>query len=221
MTTHTATSAAATSAKIRAHRLLEDHGTPYAEEIGIALSHDQPAPLFQWLVASLLFSARIGAAQAVEAAKALNAAGFTTVDHMAAASWERRVRVLNQHGYARFDESTSTKLARTSALLKERYAGDLRNLRKAADGDCAKVLELLQEFNGIGPLGASIFAREAQAVWHELRPFADDKALKVAHRLKLGEDAAALAGLVGQARLPALLCALVRADLAGSADDYA
>ncbi|GGB89028.1 endonuclease [Novosphingobium endophyticum] len=208
------------SRKDRAQRLLADHGQTYAEEIGIALDRDEPMPLFQWLVAALLFSARIGAAQAVRAARALNEAGLTTVDHMADATWEQRVRVLNENGYARYDESTSTKLAKTCELLRERYRGDLRNLRAAADGDAARILELIEEFNGIGPLGAQIFAREVQGIWPELQPFADDKALKVARRLKLGDSADDLAKLVGEERLPALLAALVRADLAGCADDY-
>ena len=210
-----------TSKKDRAGKLVDDLGQTYAEEIGIALDRNEPMPLFQWLVASLLFSARIGAAQAVEAAKALNDAGLTTVDHMCDASWDERVKVLNENGYARFDESTSTKLAKASALLKQRYGGDLRKLRDEAAGSRDRILELLQDFNGIGPLGAQIFAREAQAVWEELQPFADDKALEVAQRLNLGDDAATLANCLGLERLPHLLAALVRADLAGCADDYA
>ena len=210
-----------TSKADRAAKLVDDFGQTYAGEIGIALDRNEPMPLFQWLVASLLFSARIGASQAVEAAQALNREGLTTVDHMCDAGWEDRVRVLNRNGYARFDESTSTKLAKTSALLRQRYHGDLRNLREAAGGDPARILELLQEFNGIGPLGAQIFAREVQAVWDELQPFADDKALAVARRLNLGDDAGALAQLAGQDRLPHVLTALVRAELAKRADDYA
>ncbi|PEQ12397.1 hypothetical protein B2G71_12330 [Novosphingobium sp. PC22D] len=202
-----------TSKRKKADALIEKHGETYAAEIGIRLERDEPMPLFQWLVACLLFSARIGAAQAVEAAKALNEAGLTTVDHMCDAAWQERVDVLNANGYARFDESTSTKLAKTAALLKERYGGDLRELRKAANGDRDRILDLLEEFNGIGPLGAQIFAREAQTVWDELAPFADQKALAVAKRMELGGDAAELADLVGQDRLPALLSALVRSEL--------
>jgi endonuclease III len=209
------------SRKDRAERLLSDLGQTYAEEIGIRLDRNRPKPLFQWLVASLLFSARIGAGQAVMAAKALNEAGLTTVQRMCDAGWERRVRILNEHGYARYDESTSRNLGASCELLLERYSGDLRKLREAAGGNPGRILELLQDFKGIGTLGAQIFAREAQAVWDELQPFADDKALQVAKRLNLGADAKQLAGLVGQRRLPALLSALVRADLGDREDEYA
>lgn len=208
------------SKKDRAEKLLADQGRTYAEEIGVRLEKNEPMPLFQWLVASLLFSARIGAEQAVEATRALIDAGLTTPKHMNDASWEERVKVLNKHGYARFDESTSTKLSKTSALLLERWQGDLRKLREEAAGEAARILDLLQEFNGIGPLGAQIFAREAQAVWDELAPFADDKALEASKELKLGDDAKALADLVGQEKLPHLLTALVRASLDRSLDEY-
>jgi hypothetical protein len=50
--------------------VLARHGRTYCAEIGIDIARNTPAPLFQLLVASLLFSARIPAEQAVEAARA-------------------------------------------------------------------------------------------------------------------------------------------------------
>jgi hypothetical protein len=41
---------------------------------------------------------------------------------------------------------------------------------------------------GHGATGAGIFCREAQAVWPELHPFVDDKALGMARELGLGSD---------------------------------
>lgn len=197
--------------------LMARHGRSYCDEIGIALA-DKPSPLFRWLVASLLFSARIGAPQAVEAAKALSKAGWRTADRMAAATWEERVRVLNGNGYARYDESTSSMLGETAGMLIEDYGGDLRKLRKAADGDAKRAEKLLTAFKGIGPTGAAIFLREAQGVWPEFRPFADPKALKTGKTLGLGETPAALAGHVAKTDFPIFLTALVRADLAKETD---
>lgn len=197
--------------------LMARHGRSYCDEIGIALA-DKPSPLFRWLVASLLFSARIGAPQAVEAAKALSKAGWRTADRMAAATWEERVRVLNGNGYARYDESTSRMLADTAGTLIEDYGGDLRRLRAAADGDVKRAERLLTAFKGIGPTGAAIFLREAQGLWTEFRPYVDPKALKAGKQLGLGDTPAALAGHIAKKDFPTFLTALVRADLAKETD---
>lgn len=195
--------------------VLARHPKSYAEELHVDLSKDTPAPLYQWLLASLLFSARISAEQAGKAAAALFAQGWRTPEKMAGTTWEQRVRVLNRSGYARYDESTARYIADTTELLQERYGGDLRKLREAAGRDPQRERELLKEFKGIGEVGADIFCREAQLAWDELYPFADAKALDAAGRLGLGKDAEALAQLVERPEeLPRLLTALVRVDLA-------
>ena len=118
-------------------RLLRQHPKSHAERLGIAVARDTPSPLFQWLVASLLYSARISGDLAEAAAKALSAAGWRTAEAMAAATWRQRVTVLNRAGYARYDESTARYLGETAELLQSEYGGDLRRLRRAADGDPA------------------------------------------------------------------------------------
>ena len=65
----------------------------------------------------------------------------------------------------------------------------------------------------LGDVGADIFCREVQAVWDELFPFADKKALATAQRLGLGDDAGALAKLVSPRDFPRLLAALIRTGL--------
>lgn len=196
-------------------RLLDQHGQTYADEIGIDLAKNTPAPLFQWLNSCILMSARIATGNAVEAAKALIDDGLTTPEHICDSTWEHRVKVLNENGYARYDESTSRYLADTAEILLDEYAGDLRKLRTAADGDVDDVIERLGAFKGIGKLGAAIFCREVQAVWTELYPFADERALEVAEKMNLPKTARGLSNHVSEADLPRLLAALVRADLAG------
>lgn len=194
-------------------RLLARHGLTYAAELGIDLSGDRPAPLFQLLVASLLMSARISDRIAVAAARALFGQGYTDASKMAAASWQDRVDALGEGHYVRYDESTSTYLGETSELLLDRYDGDLRQLRAAADGSPDRIHGRLQDFKGIGRVGADIFCREAQHTWPELRPFADAAALKVAAGLGLGRTAHDLAERLGSDDLAVLTAALVRARL--------
>jgi hypothetical protein len=203
----------------KAGKLLEDYGQLFSDEVGINLE-DQPAPLYQWLTAAQLMSARIGAENAVEGTKALFNNGLTTPNKMADSSWELRVEVLNKNGYARYDESTSRMLGENAELLNEKYGGDLRKLREEAEKGPDKEHELVQQFKGIGDLGANIFCREAQLVWDELYPFSDERALETADEVGLPNDARRLAETAGKSDYPRLLAALMRVRLESALEKY-
>jgi hypothetical protein len=193
--------------------LLERHGRTYAAELRIDLAKGTPSVLFRWLCASMLLSARISADLAMQAARALSEQGWTTAEKMAAATWQQRTQTLNRAGYARYDESTSRMLGDTADVLLERYGGDLRKLREAAERDPERERKLLKQCKGLGDVGVSIFFREAQASWDELYPFADRRPLQAADRLGLENDAKALAKQVPKRDFPRLVAALVRVGL--------
>jgi hypothetical protein len=130
-----------------------------------------PSALFRLLCLALLASERIRPEQSFAATRALTESRWSTPKAMATASWEQRVKVLNTHEYARYDEKTSCFLADTSTLLLEKYGGDLRELREAAKRDPTCERKLLRECKGIGNVGVDIFFREAQVIWDELYPF--------------------------------------------------
>ncbi|MCO7221105.1 hypothetical protein [Klenkia sp. PcliD-1-E] len=192
--------------------VLDRYGTTYADEAGIRLA-DTPAPLWQLLVLAELLSARIDAGIAVAATTELLDAGLTTPDHMLEASWQDRVDALGRGHYRRYDERTSTQLGDLATQVRERWKGDLRRLAAEADGDAGRAAALLQEFPGVGPLGAHVFLREAQAVWPWLRPHLDDRALRGAGRVDLPTDPHALADLVDGDDLARLAAGLVRVSL--------
>jgi hypothetical protein len=100
-------------------------------------------------------------------------------------------------------------LGEGAELLLEKYRGDLRKLRQGAEGR-SQIEELLQEFKGIGPLGAAIFCREVQGLWTELAPYVDGAA-EGAARLGLPRTPSRLAAYVDRSDLPRLLAACVRA----------
>ncbi|WP_031081270.1 endonuclease [Streptomyces sp. NRRL WC-3549] len=192
--------------------LLEEHGTTYAEEAGIRL-RDTPQPLYQLLVLSHLLSARIRASVAVASARALFAHGMRSPRRMADATWQERVDALGEGGYRRYDERTATQLGDGAALLLDAYGGDLRRLRRDADGDTDALRSGLRRFPGMGPAGADIFLREAQAVWPEAAPYLDSKALQGAERLGLPTSPAGLRRLAKDREPSVLAAALVRAAL--------
>jgi endonuclease III len=190
--------------------LLDAHGRTYADEAGIHLK-DTPQPLYRLLVLAHLLSARIRASVALATARALHEAGLRDPRRMAQADWQERVDALGRGGYRRYDERTATQLGEAAELLNERWGGDLRRLRREADGKVSELRHLLQEFPGIGPAGADIFLREAQGVWPEAAPYLDAKALQGAERLNLPKDTERLVELAGDTDPAVLAAALVRA----------
>lgn len=192
--------------------MLRTHGQTFAEEAGIRLK-DTPQPLYRLLVLALLLSARIRASVAVETARALAGAGMKDARRMASATWQERVDALGEGGYRRYDERTATQLGDGAELLLERYGGDVRGMRKEADGDVDRLRELLTEIPGIGPTGADIFLREVQGIWPEVHPYLDAKTLQGAERLGLPADPRSLARLVKREETPALAAGLIRAAL--------
>lgn len=201
-----------TPAQETARAVLDRYGTTYAAAAGIRLT-DEPAPLFQLLVLAELLSARIGADVAVATAGELLASGWTTPQRMREAPRAGVIRALGRGGYRRYDERTATQLRDAAQLVLDRYGGDLRRLGEQADGDVRVAARLLQEVQGIGPTGASVFLREVQAVWAWVRPCLDDRARTGAARVGLSEDPEALAALVRDDELAGFAAALVRISL--------
>lgn len=198
------------SKKSVANQLVRDHGQTFAEECGIDLRRPTAASLWQLLCASLLYSARISASIATRATRGLLEAGLDTAPRMRESSWGERVRILDEAGYARYDERTATMLGDVAVQISEQYDGDLRNLREKAGRDPVPERRLLKQSRGIGDVGVDIFFREAQVAWEELRPFADRRALQAAESRQLGSGPQDLQELVGPRDLPRLVAALVR-----------
>ena len=166
----------------------------FAEDAGIWLA-DEPAPLFQLLVLCMLQAKPIRATVAVDAARGLFEAGLTTPEKLAAAPRSQLIRIFGAAGYARYDESSATRLRSMSQLLIDEHSADLRTLRNTAP-------KSLHVFDGVGPACATMFAREAQGVWPELAPVFDKKALQGAEKLGLPQDPEELARLVSGSTEP-------------------
>lgn len=194
-------------------RLFQVCRRTYPEELKIHVERDTPSEWFKLLIFALLASTRISKDLSVRTAREVFKEGWTSADKLAETTWQQRVDVLDRGGYARYDESTSRYLGDTAALLIDRYGGDLRRLREAAERRPERERQLLKEFKGIGDVGCDIFFRDAQAVWDEVYPFADKRALKAAQHFGLGSTPADLAKLASGKEFVRLVGALARCDL--------
>jgi hypothetical protein len=201
---------ATAAARDQAAELLERHGQTFAAEAGIRL-RDKPAPLFQLVVLVTLLSKPIGGDLAVSGTRELLSAGYRTPQRMQSATWQHRVDALTRAHYRRFDESTSTRLEQSATWLLDTHRGDLRALADAGKRRPARVHELLQDIPGIGDVGASIYLREAQAVWPWARPYADERVRDAARQLGLPHTEKSLSELARSDDLSTLGAALIRA----------
>lgn len=196
----------------RVDELLADHGRTFAEDAGIKLA-DKPQPLYRLLVLTTLLSTRISADIAVAAARELSRSGWRSPAAMRDSTWQQRVDALGRAHYVRYDESTSQHLGEGADFIRDRYGDDLRRMADTADGDPQRLEKLITEFPRIGPTGAQIFCREAQAAWPWLRPYFDRKALDGARKAGLPADPERLAKLVPGDDSARLAAALVRRSL--------
>lgn len=198
--------------------VLDRFGTTLAAEAGLRVE-DRPAALFQLLVLIELVSARIATSVAVATAVELRAAGWTTPQRVAEAGRQQLVAALGRGGYRRYDLRTAALLPELAQTVLTRYRGDLRRLARAAEEDAGRAAALLQEFPGIGPIGAAVFLREVQAVWPWVRPFLDDRSRAGARRVGLPDDAPALAALVPGEDFARLASGLARLSRARGSED--
>lgn len=207
--------AAEKDARETVRRLLDEHGETYAEQAGITL-RDKPSPLYQLLVLTVLSSIRISADIAVAGARELFAACWRTPERMLDSTWQQRVDALGRAHYRRYDESTATKLAEGAQWLLDTHDGDLRRIRPESRDGVPDLLDAVAETPRIGPVGAGIFVREVQAVWPQVAPYADDRALKQAGKLGLPTDPDELAGLAPKGQFARLAAALTAAPVTRS-----
>ncbi|GHC73512.1 hypothetical protein GCM10007079_07540 [Nocardiopsis terrae] len=201
-----------------ARAVVDEAGRTLASEAGIRMA-DQPAPLWQLLVLVNLLSTRISARIAVAAARELNRAGATTPDGTASLGWQGRVDALGRGHYVRYDESTATRLGECADLVRDEYRGDLRRLAESAERDRSRLESGLRAFPGIGPTGAAMFCREAQAVWPWLRPYTDKLARSGAEQVGLPADEEKLGRLVDGEDMAALAAGLTRVARDGDLAD--
>jgi endonuclease III len=190
-------------------RLGNQAGRTYAEEAGIRLA-DKPMPLFQLLVLCMLASKPIDATVAMRAARELFAAGLRTPDAVLDARRRTMIAAFGRAGYARYDESSATRLVEMAQTVRDEYGGDLRRLAEGHDVDVTR--RRLKQFKGIGDTGSDIFLREVQDTWTWLRPYFDARALDTASRLGLPDDPHELQRLATDGTA-ALAAGLVRAAL--------
>lgn len=206
--------------KALARALLGRHPNGYAADAAGFAVTNTAAGLFRLLCLAVLARDSAPSGAATLAAQAIFDEGWISAQEMAKAGQGELAEVIAGAGY-RGAEEAAHLLAGAALLVLDRYNGDLQKLREAADGDPARLRQLLQEIPGMDAAGCAVFLREAQMFWPEAGPFMDDRAARAAERLGLPPDPRQLAADVarggGQETLSWLVGALALVD---ARDEY-
>lgn len=174
----------------------------FSTELGLRLNRSRSQDLFLWFLAAILFGARISGSIATHTYAEFVRRGLTSPLRMLKTGWDGLVEVLDAGGYVRYDYKTATKLLEVAKTLRERYAGDLNQLHRAARDSDDLIDRLKRLGKGIGDVTAGIFLRELRGVWPKARPALSPLALLAAGHLKLGVSPSeqGAAGRIGSLR---------------------
>lgn len=129
-----------------------------SRELGINLESGKEKEIFKWFLACLLFGKPIQQNVAKRAYFEFEKEGLLSPNKIIRAGWDRIVDVLDKGHYVRYDFSTATKIIEICKELRQKYGTITKLLKSTKSKNDLK--KRLQEFNGIGPVTASIFIRE-------------------------------------------------------------
>ncbi|WOD09893.1 DNA methylase [Pseudomonas sp. NyZ704] len=137
-----------------------------AADIGLDLSQGDDQALFKWFIASFLFGKRIQQNIAVQTYRVIiKQHQRDTPRKLGNCSHRELVRMLGEGGYARYDESTATRLLKLCTKLNDEYQGKVSVIQQLSDNR-ADLEKRLNAFEGVGPKTVEIFMREAGPVWY-------------------------------------------------------
>lgn len=203
-------------------RRLIRSGRGLAESWGFRVTNN-PGNLFQVLYLSVLLRSQRDHRRAVGTALALRDRGWDSPAQMVRSSHEDRFRLIRDVSHRRDAREVAGTLGDLARAISERYRGDLRRLRSAADQNPDRERRLLTELPGVDDQVVDNFFREVQVIWREVGPFADRHALTAARRMGLGSSVGELSAIAGSReseRLPWLVAGLARVDLENRYDEF-
>lgn len=145
--------------------LVETLGTPYSKLLEIDLEREP----FKWLLASVLFGARISEKIAINTYREFEKEGLTSPIAILNRGWNGLVEVLDKGGYVRYDFKTADKLLALCKNLTEKY-GDLNEVHNNAKNSKELETMLKDLAKGIGDVTVNIFLREMRNIWKKADP---------------------------------------------------
>jgi hypothetical protein len=173
-----------TSLAARLHGLVEELGGRFSIELGLNLDRRR-RDIDSWQLACTLMGARISTTIALQTYRVLADAGLDTLESAGNSPRARLIKLLDQGGYARYDERTADRLrALGPAALRAFPRGvDAWGRRCTTTDDLYSTLDGLP---GWGPVTIRAFLRELRGTWPAVDLPLDPRAIAGGEDLGLG-----------------------------------
>ena len=181
------------SRPLNAPALVTELGGSYAAGLGINLGALDPAEIYKWFIAAVLYGARIPETIASRTWHEFEASGVLTPQRMLDTGWDGLVAILDRGSYVRYDYKTATKLLEINRALLDRYGGNLNTLHAAAADPVDLEQRIMALGKGVGKVTAGIFLRELRGRWQKAAPPLSPLAFVAARTLgflpgRIGDD---------------------------------
>jgi len=167
-------------------KFVAELGEPYSAMLGINLSEGDGA-YAKWFLAAFLYAKPIREESATRTYHVFEAHGLTTATTIAHASRETLIKRLGEGGYARYDESTSTRLLTIFGHLLQEYDGKFGRLYDASKESRDLEQLIMGLGKGIGPVTVSVFLRDMRPVWSKADPKPTPRVMEAAMELGIGD----------------------------------
>ena len=198
----------------RARHLVMNLGGRFSLELDIDVDRGADE-VERWALAATLFGNRISTSVALHTYRVLERAGIRTLADAGGCDRSDLVALLDQGGYARYDERTASRLQALAGAVEDRFGGRLAGIgeRLARPAELKSALEALP---GWGPVTVRAFLRELRGVWPGAELPLDPRAAAAAEHIQLPPELDALSLLAASAHLDLrdLEAGLVRLALA-------
>ncbi len=187
------------AATSRARRLVATLGGRFSTELGIDVDRGAD-DVERWALAATLFGNRISAAVAMRTYRVLARAGVRTIADAGGRSHDELVALVDEGGYARYDERTARRLLALDDAVAERHGGRMASLGEQFP-DPGELERALDALPGWGPVTVRSFLRELRGVWPGADATLDKRAAAAARHLRLPVALEALRGLAAASHL--------------------
>lgn len=163
--------------------LVARFGGRFSEELGIDLRSGNSAETFKWLLAAMLFGARISWKIAEKTWRRFERHDVLAPEAILKTGWHGLVAILDEGGYVRYDFKTATKLLEAAGNLESGYGGNLNLLHSQASDPAELERKLIALAKGVGPITVGIFLREMRGLWEKAQPLPSEKTVAAAKAL--------------------------------------